>query len=256
VEGPAPVKKSGPAPGYPVTLGKSLNGLTGLVFVAADVDAKGRVRKAEVVGSIAEFDDEALKAVKKWTFTPAMANGQAVDSTTTLTLKFGVASDQDVTDAIDIARFLYTQGRYSRAEAALAQVSNAFAQVEMLARSREERKADAKRHGGLIQPGWFGAGAYYPGDDIAAPIPTFRPLPLYTPAAMAQKIMGTIEVDAIVSADGRVGDLVITNSLDRVYGLDAAAMVAAKGWRFKPGHDRNGTPVPVLVTLVFDLKLH
>jgi TonB family protein len=40
----------------------------------------------------------------------------------------------------------------------------------------------------------------------------------------------------------------VTRSLDAVYGLDEAAIKAAKQWRFAPG-TFNGQPVPVAISI-------
>ena len=57
-------------------------------------------------------------------------------------------------------------------------------------------------------------------------------------------------------ADGSVGDVRVTKSLDRVYGLDQEAIKAAKLWQFVPATDRDGKPVPIVVTLVLSFTIH
>jgi TonB family protein len=74
---------------------------------------------------------------------------------------------------------------------------------------------------------------------------------------MRQGLQGAIEVEAVVLPTGRVGDARITKSIDNgQYGLDQAALDAAKRWEFRPGRDRNGNAVPVIVTMIFDMRLH
>jgi periplasmic protein TonB len=77
--------------------------------------------------------------------------------------------------------------------------------------------------------------------------------PMYTPAAMLAKITGSVELDAIVLANGTVGTLRVTKSLGG--DLDAAAIAAAKQWLFRPA-TREGRPVDVLVRLIIDFRLH
>jgi TonB family protein len=79
--------------------------------------------------------------------------------------------------------------------------------------------------------------------------------PDYTREAMDAKIQGTVWVEAVVGVDGTVSAARVVRSLDRRTGLDAAALVAAKRWRFKPG-TKDGQPVPMAVTieLTFILK--
>ena len=54
--------------------------------------------------------------------------------------------------------------------------------------------------------------------------------------------------------DGLVGDVRITKSLDRIFGLDEEALRAAKQWLFIPG-TRFGQPVPVLVVIELTFTL-
>jgi len=63
-----------------------------------------------------------------------------------------------------------------------------------------------------------------------------------------------VELEAVVLPDGSVGDVQITRSLDRTFGLDNEAIKAVKQWRFAPG-TRLGQPVPVLVTIELTFTL-
>jgi protein TonB len=78
--------------------------------------------------------------------------------------------------------------------------------------------------------------------------------PNYTAAAMREKIEGTVWMEVVVTVDGTVGDVKVTQSLDRLFGLDDQAVTAVKQWRFDPG-TKDGVAVPVLVTVQMDFKL-
>jgi len=78
--------------------------------------------------------------------------------------------------------------------------------------------------------------------------------PIYTTEAREKKIQGVIELDAVVLDDGTVGDITITKSLDKTYGLDEAAVAALKQWQFKPG-EKDGKPVRVLVAVTMSFTL-
>ena len=81
--------------------------------------------------------------------------------------------------------------------------------------------------------------------------------PNYTRAAMQEKIQGVVEIEAVVMPDGSVGRARITKSLDKIYGLDAEALASARRARFEPNSGTlNGTPVPFLVTIVQEFRLH
>jgi TonB family protein len=77
--------------------------------------------------------------------------------------------------------------------------------------------------------------------------------PQYTEDAMRRKVEGIVEMFAVVLADGTVGDVTVTRSLDE--DLDRQAIRATKQWEFKPG-TKDGKPVAVAVNieLTFTLK--
>ena len=85
-------------------------------------------------------------------------------------------------------------------------------------------------------------------DGLVMPVLVHEVKPSYTRKAMEALIQGVVYMDAIVGADGRVGELRITKSLDPDLGLDANAIQTVRQWRFTPG-TRRGQPVPVLVQI-------
>ena len=102
-----------------------------------------------------------------------------------------------------------------------------------------------------LQPSAYSAGT--PG--LVSPQIKDHPDPTYTSDALRAKIQGTVRIQAVVKADGTVGAARIIQSLDTTYGLDDAALAAAKQWTFEPG-TLNGKPVPVSVTLSLEFRLH
>jgi TonB family protein len=103
--------------------------------------------------------------------------------------------------------------------------------------------------------GGFGGGAYFPGNGVTWPTDIYQEKPKYTSDAMRNKIQGYVELEVVVLETGGVGEVRITKSLDRTYGLDQAAIEAARKWRFKPGL-RQGIPVATRVTLQLEFRLH
>lgn len=93
------------------------------------------------------------------------------------------------------------------------------------------------------------------GDGITLPRVIKEVKPVYTPAAMQQKIQGSIWLQIVVTETGDVGEVVVSQSLDKEFGLDDQAVKAAREWKFEPGK-KDGKPVPVQVTLklTFTLK--
>lgn len=79
-----------------------------------------------------------------------------------------------------------------------------------------------------------------------------KPRPAYSEEARARKIEGEVAVEAIFLATGRVRALRVVRPLG--HGLDAEALRAAEGIRFKPAK-RNGVAVDqtAVVRIVFQL---
>ena len=87
---------------------------------------------------------------------------------------------------------------------------------------------------------------YTPGDGVTLPRPTKEVRPEYTQAALTAGIEGTVLLEVVVLADGKVGDVRVTESPDTENGLDQQALEAVKQWEFRPG-TKDGKPVAVRV---------
>ena len=96
--------------------------------------------------------------------------------------------------------------------------------------------------------GGTGGGVFRPGSGVTTPRLLREVAPEYTAEAMRARIQGTVWLEVVVLPDGTVGNVTVTKSLDRVFGLDEQAIAAARQWRFAPG-TRLGEPVAVLVSL-------
>jgi protein TonB len=73
-------------------------------------------------------------------------------------------------------------------------------------------------------------------------------VPTYTNAALQARIQGVVFMSAVVREDGSVGEVWITRSLDRTFGLDQEAIRTVKQWRFIPAM-QAGKPVGVVVPI-------
>ena len=104
------------------------------------------------------------------------------------------------------------------------------------------------------QGGGTGGGVYRPGNGVEIPQVIRKGEPKYTAEAMRAKVQGAVLLEAVVLPDGTVGDVTVVRSLDRNFGLDEQAIMAAKQWRFVPG-TRFGEPVAVLVTIEITFTL-
>lgn len=99
-----------------------------------------------------------------------------------------------------------------------------------------------------------GGGPRQVGNGVTSPAPLVQVKPTYTSDAMRARIQGSVTLEVVVKADGTVGAVRVVKSLDRAFGLDEAAMAAARKWTFKPGMF-DGKPVDVLVHLVLDFRI-
>jgi protein TonB len=101
--------------------------------------------------------------------------------------------------------------------------------------------------------GGTGGGPKQIGNGVTSPIPLRSTSPTYTPEAMRAKTQGNVELEVVVRANGTVGDVRVTKSLDP--GLDQEAVKCARQWLFRPGM-LQGSPVDVYVTLIIEFRLH
>ena len=90
-------------------------------------------------------------------------------------------------------------------------------------------------------------------DGVKAPVLVREVKPKYTEGAMERKVQGTVEVKAVILADGNVGNVEVTRSLD--VELDQEAIKATQQWKFRPGtKDGKAVDVEVNIELTFTLR--
>jgi TonB family protein len=93
---------------------------------------------------------------------------------------------------------------------------------------------------------------YTPGDGVSLPTVIKQVRAGYTEKAMNARIEGNVALDAVVLANGKVGDVTVIESLDE--GLDQQAIESLKQWEFKPGL-KDGEPVAVRVRVIISFRL-
>lgn len=70
-------------------------GFSGVVSLNTVVDAQGRITKVKVVRSLGKgLDEEAIRAVKAWRFTPAMSDGKPVAASMTIVIDFHLSDSR------------------------------------------------------------------------------------------------------------------------------------------------------------------
>jgi TonB family protein len=103
-----------------------------------------------------------------------------------------------------------------------------------------------------VEQPWPPAGVLRPGGGVTAPKVVKEVRTSYTADALRAKVQGSIVLEAVVLADGTVGEVRVVRSLDKQYGLDDEAVKALKQWQFTPGqHDGSAVPVIVEVEMTF-----
>lgn len=88
----------------------------------------------------------------------------------------------------------------------------------------------------------FGKDAFLPvGRDPRVVLPKVKHqvTPVYTTAGLRAKIVGSVEVEAVVLPDGTVGQVRVVKSLDQPTGLDDQALGAAREWMFRARNARR-----------------
>jgi len=109
--------------------------------------------------------------------------------------------------------------------------------------------------GGGLGPGSggnFGGGVFRVGNGVTAPIPIYQPDPDYSDEARKAKYQGTVVLNVIVGADGRVHNAQVARSLGM--GLDEKAIERVMIWKFKPAtKDSRPVAVEVSVEVTFNL---
>lgn len=121
-----------------------------------------------------------------------------------------------------------------------------------LASATQQQPASAAKT--TAEKPWPPAGVVRPGAGVLAPRLLKDVKPRYSAEAMAAKVTGAVVMEAVVEADGTVGEIRIKRSLDREFGLDDEAVRTLKKWVFAPG-TRDGIAVPVLVEVEMTFSL-
>jgi TonB family protein len=80
--------------------------------------------------------------------------------------------------------------------------------------------------------------------------------PEYTPEALKAHIEGDVELEAVVLADGTVGEVRVTKSLDKTDGLDDEAVRCVRQWTFKPAADYYYRAMAMRVSLIAEFRMH
>lgn len=82
-------------------------------------------------------------------------------------------------------------------------------------------------------------------DGYSHPTCAYCPQPQYTEAALKAKYQGTVELLAVIDAEGRPVHVQVLKGVDADLGLDQKAVQAVSKWRFRPALGPSGKPATV-----------
>jgi protein TonB len=93
--------------------------------------------------------------------------------------------------------------------------------------------------------------------DVTNPvlIPETKVDPEYPELARVARLEGNVILQAIIHADGTVGEVQVLRSNRPNMGFEEAAIGAVQQWRYEPAL-QNGKPVEVYFTVFVEFKLH
>jgi TonB family protein len=211
--------------------------LDGIAELRAVVDATGIPRSVSMFDSAGNgLDLEALRLVNAERFKPGTHNGAPVDVgiTTWLELKACIGEQKDDSDqTIDLIR--------------LRSVPN---QGLWLSPSPTESTNPA------LKTAPSGVGKATPGNpyaNISPPLALSTPGPDMSDLVRDHNFTGVCIITLFVDTDGRPENIRIRKSVRP--DLDQRAIEAVSKYRFKPARTKDGSPIPVMISVYVDFRL-
>jgi len=107
---------------------------------------------------------------------------------------------------------------------------------------------------GAPEKPWPPAGVIRMEKGMTAPRLLKETKPRYTEDGKRARIQGSVSLEAVIEKDGTVGEVRVSRSLDKKFGLDDQAVAALKEWRFTPGQ-KDGAVLPVLIEVEMTFTL-
>jgi TonB family protein len=92
------------------------------------------------------------------------------------------------------------------------------------------------------------------GGGISAPRPIRQPEAMFSDKARKERIQGTCLVALVVDEHGMPQNVHMIKNLEP--SLDQNALYAVRQYRFRPAMKKDGTPVPVIITVEIDFHLY
>lgn len=195
-------------------------GVGGKVELRALIAPDGKTKDLAVLDGNSEFSQNATAASRKWRFHPQLNQGQPVESTFKIHVRFDPVLQQANSD-VELESPLSEPHSISLAEP-----------------DQPDLGPDVHR---MSEPG------------MVAPKQTYSPEPEFSEEARKAGEAGAVIISLIVGVDGRPRDLNVDCS--SAPDLNQNAVEAVKTWRFEPG-TKDGKPVaiPIAIEVQFHLS--
>ena len=196
------------------------NGIAGKVELRAVIAPDGKSKDLAVLSGDSEFSQNAVAAIRKWRFHPEQRQGQPVETTYKIHVRFNPLLQEANSDVE-----LESPRTESLAAAPLAKTHQDFgAEVHQMSES-----------------------------GVVAPKQLYSPEPEFSEKSRREKMAGVVGIILAVGTDGLPRDLQIACS--SVPENNENAVAAVKTWRFAPA-TKDGKPVAVAIEVDISFKLN
>ncbi len=206
-------------PKYPKDALRS--GIEGKVELRAVVAPDGQTKDLTVLSGDSEFSQNALAAVRKWHFHPEVRQGQPVETTYRIHVRFNPML------------------REANSDVELESPLQEPPPISSLAKPERPDLRPEIHH--MSEPG------------LVAPKQLYSPEPEFSAKASLERQQGNVDVDLVVGTDGLPRNLQIACS--SAPDLNDNAIAAVKQWKFAPA-TKDGKPVPVEIVVEVSFRLY
>jgi TonB family protein len=196
------------------------NGIAGKIEMRAVIAPDGKSKDLSVLSGDSEFSQSAILAIRKWRFHPALRQGQPVETTYKIHVRFN------------------------------PMLREANSDVELESPPPEPLRISS--HAKSVRPD-LGPEIHHMSDPgMVAPKQLYSPEPEFSEKARIERQQGNVGIDLVVGTDGLPRDPRVACS--SAPDLNDNAVAAVKQWKFAPA-TKDGKPVPVEIVIQVSFKL-